>query len=126
MQRWHILQYELVPEPRDETGPLTPKLEKLIHILDWVRIEEFVKQSWCGVGRPPHDRGMLANAFVAKAVLGLSTTRALIDRLSVDRGLRRICGFPMCKRLPEEAAFSRAFGEFSQARLGPSERRQRW
>jgi hypothetical protein len=27
-------------------------------------------------------------------VLGLSSTAALIERLSVDRALRRICGFP--------------------------------
>lgn len=117
MQRWTVVQHELMPELKDEIGPLTPKLEKVIHVLEWVRIEEFVDSTWRGVGRPPHDRGALANAFVAKEVLGLSTRVGLIERLSIDRALRRICGFPMWKTLPDEATFSRAFAEFAEARL---------
>ena len=117
MQRWNVIQHELLPELRAE-GPLTPKLEKVVHILEWVRIEEFTGSSWCGVGRPPIERAWLANAFVAKAVLGLNTTVGLIDRLTIDRSLRRICGFPVCKKLPSETTFSRAFDEFAQAGLG--------
>lgn len=117
MQRWSIVQQELIPELRSEVGPLTPKLEKVIHTLEWVRIEEFVESAWRGVGRPPHDRGALASAFVAKAVLGLTTTEALIERLKMDRALRRICGFPMWKRIPDPSTFSRAFDEFAQAKL---------
>ena len=89
----------------------------MVYTLEWVRIEEFVESTWCGVGRPPHDRGALASAFVAKAVLGLSTTEALIERLTVDRALRRICGFSMWKRIPAASTFSRAFDEFAQAQL---------
>jgi hypothetical protein len=92
-------------------------LEKVIHTLEWVRIEEFTDTGWCGIGRPPHERAWLANAFVAKAVLGLTATAALIERLSIDRALRRICGFPLCKKLPSEATFSRAFEEFSEGKL---------
>lgn len=117
MQRWNTIQYDLLPELKAHLGGLTPKLEKLIHTLEWVRIEEWVSASWCGIGRPPHDRGMLANAFVAKVVLGLTTTRALIERLSIDRMLRRLCGFPMNKRLPDETVFSRAFAAFAHAKL---------
>ena len=113
MQRWRVVQHELMPELRAEVGSLTPKLEKVVHTLEWVRIEEFIGSSWRGCGRPEHDRGMLANAFVSKAVLGLSTTAGLIERLTVDRALRRICGFPMWKRLPDESTFSRAFAEFA-------------
>ncbi|MDP2787607.1 MAG: transposase [Pseudomonadota bacterium] len=117
MQRWNVIQHELLPELRNDVGPLTPPLEKVIHLLEWVRIEEFTGAGWCGVGRPPHERAWLANAFVAKAVLGLTTTAALIERLEIDRALRRICGFPMCKKLPSEATFSRAFEEFAEERL---------
>jgi hypothetical protein len=56
---------------------------------------------------------------VAKAVLGLATTAGLLERLMIDRTLRRICGFPLCKKLPSEATFSRAFDEFAEAGLGP-------
>jgi hypothetical protein len=117
MQRWNVVQHELLPELRNEVGTLTPKLEKVIHTLEWVRIEEFVASSWCGEGRPPHEQSWLANAFVAKSVLGLTTTRGLIERLMIDRALRRICGFSMCRKLPSESTFSRAFEEFAEARL---------
>ena len=116
LQRWNVIQHELMPELRHDCGALTPKLEKLVHILDWVRIEEWT-QAWLGIGRKPHERGALANAFVAKAVLNLATTRAVIERLSMDRALKRLCGFPMWKAVPDEATFSRAFAQFTQARL---------
>ncbi len=117
LQRWRIVQEELMPELRHELGALTPKLVKLVHILEWVRIEEFVSSSWGGRGRPEHDRGMLANAFVAKAILGISTTAGLIERLAMDRVLKRICGFSMWRKLPSEATFSRAFADFAGAGL---------
>ena len=117
MQRWNVIQHELLPELKSDVGPLTPKLEKVIHILEWVRIEEHVRSSWCGEGRPPHERAWLANAFVAKSVLGMTTTRGLLERLMIDRALRRICGFSPCKKLPSEATFSRAFDEFAEGRL---------
>ena len=56
------------PELKNEVGVLTPKLEQVIHTLEWVRIDEFVVSSWCGNGRPPHDRAALASAFVAKCL----------------------------------------------------------
>jgi hypothetical protein len=118
MQRWQVVQHELIPGLRAEIF-LTPKLEKLIHTLEWVRIEEWVPPRHGGGegGRPAHERSWLANAFVAKAVLGLPTTVTLIDRLKIDRSLRRICGFSLCHRLPSEATFSRAFAEFADTRL---------
>lgn len=113
MQRWRVVQHELLPELKHEVGALTPKLEKVVHTLEWARVDELVGSRWCGVGRPPRDRAALASAFVAKAVLGLSTTAGLIERLTVDRALKRICGFSMWERLPDGATFSRAFGEFA-------------
>ena len=112
MQRWNIIRHELMPELRNAVGALTPKLVQVVRILEWVRIEEFVSSSWGGCGRPEHDRGMLASAFVAKAVLGISTTAGLIERLAVDRAPRRICGFSMWKKLPSEA---QRYKERSQA-----------
>jgi hypothetical protein len=113
MQRWRVMQHELLPELRSEVGALTPKLEKVIHTLEWIRIDEFVRLTWSGIGRPPHDRAALASAFVAKAVLGLTTTAGLIERLTVDRALKRICGFAMWKKLPQESTFSRVFTAFA-------------
>lgn len=79
LQRWRIVQHELMHELRQEIGPLTPRMENMIHTLEWVLVEEFEESAWSGKGRPPHDRGALSNAFVAKAVLGLGTTAALAE-----------------------------------------------
>ena len=38
MQRWTVIQHELLPELRNDVGALTPKLERVIHVLEWVRI----------------------------------------------------------------------------------------
>ena len=104
-------------ELKQESGALTPKLEKLVHILDWVRIEEWTMQTWQGSGRKPYDRSALAYAFVAKAVLGLATTRALIERLAMDGTLKCLCGFSMSKVVPDKATFSHAFAECAQSKL---------
>jgi hypothetical protein len=114
LQRWNVVQHELIPELAKDFGSLTPKLEQVVHTLEWVRIEEYCV-SVRGVGRPPHERAWIANAFVSKVVLGLATTAGLIERLKVDSVLRRICGFPRHRKLPSEATFSRAFHEFVQA-----------
>jgi len=56
MHRWNVIQHELIPAMREQVGTLTPKLERLIHTLEWVRIEKFTKSAWCGIGRPPAER----------------------------------------------------------------------
>ena len=116
MQRWNAIQFDLIPRLASEMV-LTPKLEKVIHILDFVRVEEHVSSTWCGIGRPPAVRAWMANAYVAKSVLDITNTRNLIDRLKIDRSLRRICGFSLCTPLPSESTFSRAFEEFAETGL---------
>jgi hypothetical protein len=114
---WDHIQGFLFPMLREEVGPLTPQHERLVVVLDLARIEAFV-QMWPGLpGRPPEDRHALARAFVAKAVLNLATTSALIDRLAVDARLRRLCGWERAKAVPSESTFSRAFAEFAASAL---------
>lgn len=72
-QRLKAVQSELIGGLSKEMGePMTPKLERLVHTLEWLRIEDFVADG-LAVGRPRRERFALANAFVAKAVLGLPT-----------------------------------------------------
>jgi hypothetical protein len=60
--------------------------------LELARVETLV-DVWRGLpGRPPSDRAALARAFVAKAVMGIPTTKMLIERLTADKQLRRLCG----------------------------------
>ena len=117
VQRFQALQGELMPEVAGELGGLNPKLEQVIRVLEWSRIESLVHCYDSGPGQPQAARCALASAFIAKAVLGLGTTRALIERLQSDGKLRRICGFNMRRALPSEATFSRAFDEFAR-RIG--------
>ena len=36
-----------------------------------------------------------AHAFLSKAILGIPSTLGLVERRSVDKTLRHICGFPV-------------------------------
>ena len=85
--------------------------------LEILRIEEFIYSSLGFLGRPPKDRSAIARAFVAKMIYNLPTTRALLDRLSTDQSLRRICGWERINDVPDESVFSRAFAEFSASQL---------
>ncbi len=114
---WDHIQGFLFPMLREEVGPLTAQHERLVVVLDMARIEAFVRM-WPGLpGRPLDDRHALARAFVAKAVLNLATTSALIERLAVDATLRRLCGWELRSQVPSESTFSRAFAEFAASGL---------
>ena len=115
--RWSHIQGSLFPWLREEVDPLTEALGRLVTTLDVIGLEAFVPEPSRGAGRPPEDRRALARAFVAKAVLGVPTTTALIERLGVDKSLRRILGWERRSQVPSEATFSRAFAEFAQGDL---------
>ena len=115
--RWNHIQSFLFPWMREEIDPLTEALGRLVTILDVVGLEAFVPEPPRGAGRPPEDRRALARAFVAKALLGVPTTRGLIERLDVDKSLRRILGWERRAQVPSEATFSRAFAAFAQGDL---------
>ena len=91
--RWNHIQGSLFPWLREEVEPMTELLGRLIMILDAIGLQAFVPEPPRGPGRPPEDRRALARAFVAKVVLGVPTTGALIERLAVDKSLRRIIGW---------------------------------
>jgi len=115
--RWSYIQPYLFPFLREEVDPLTAKHEQLVYVLDTIGLESYVRAEAGGRGRPREDRRAIARAFVAKAVLGLPTTRALIERLAVDASLRRICGWERRAEVPSEPTFSRAFQEFAEEGL---------
>lgn len=116
--RWGYIQSYLFPWMHEELEPCTEALERLIIVLDTIGLEAYVREPpRYGRGRKPEDRRALARAFVAKAVLGMPTTIAVIERLAVDKALRRICGWETRREVPSEATFSRAFDEFSQGKL---------
>jgi Transposase DDE domain/Transposase domain (DUF772) len=114
---WIGRQPELFPSLDEQLDPLTAKLERLIVILDTLGMEAYVSPPGRGRGRPADDRPQIARAFVAKAVLNIPTSSALIERLQVDRSLRLICGWERRSDVPSESTFSRAFAEFAAQSL---------
>ena len=69
-------------------------------------------------GRVPISAA-LSRAFLAKTIFNIDDTLGLIERLRLDKTLRRLCGWGGAGTVPSEATFSRAFAEFAAARLGP-------
>jgi transposase len=114
---WKELQEKLLPLVQQMVNdPLTEGLQRLCQILEIVRIEEHIEPPKTGGrGREAIDRRPLARAFVAKAVLNLSDTRALIEQLKQNRCLCKLCGMT---RVASEATFSRAFTRFAASNLG--------
>jgi Transposase DDE domain/Transposase domain (DUF772) len=106
-------QEDLWDWPPEDPLILTPKLIDVIRVLELVNMERFVPSSQGRVGRPAEDRSPIARAFVAKAVLDIPTTEALIDRLQSDLSWRRSCGFQRVFAVPGAWTFSRAFAEFA-------------
>src|ERR1700723_3336972 len=111
------MQGVLFPTLEQELGPLTPKHQQIVAVLNLIDIDALVPAGSKGVGRPPRNRRAIASAFVAKAVFNMSTTRQLLDRLEVDVCLRRICGWEGRGEIPDETVFSRAFAEFAETEL---------
>ena len=113
---WRDLQQSLFPNLEDQLLPQTEKHGSVMVVLDMVDPAKLLSLR-ASTGRPPACRTALASAFVAKAVLNLSTTDALIDRLRCDKVLRHLCGFEPWKQLPCKATFSNAFKGFSESEL---------
>ena len=114
---WCHIQGHLFPWLRAEVGPLTEAHERLVAVLELAHVEAFVPVHDGEPGRPADDRQALARAFIAKAVLNLPTTAALIERLAVDATLRRLCGWERVAQVPGEWTFSRAAAEFADTGL---------
>ena len=116
-RHWFRFQRELFPWLEEALGPLGERYQRLVRMLELVRVEEWLPYSRGGRGRPLKDRAALARAFLAKAVLDVPTTRALVERLRTEGLLRRLCGWEAAGGVPSEATFSRAFAEFAASDL---------
>jgi len=111
------IQRDLFPNLQEALGPLTEKQQKLVKILELIRIEEYIRIYRGFRGRPENDRQSLSRAFVAKAVYNIPRTNQLREQLLADNSLRQICGWDSKFEIPSESTFSRAFAEFSSIKL---------
>jgi Transposase DDE domain/Transposase domain (DUF772) len=113
----HLNQTQLFEFLQQQAGVLSDKMRLLVSSLGMLSLSRLLPPTRGWKGRPAEDRQALATAFLAKAILGLQTTRQLLDRLQVDRTLRSLCGWNSAGAVPHESTFSRAFAEFSQSEL---------
>lgn len=113
------MQQDLFPELEEVLGVLSPAYQELVKVLEILQIERMISAPREGTrGRPVSDRRPIVRAFIAKAVLGFSSTRILIQTLQGSPALRKICGWSQLTDLPGESTFSRAFGEFARSCVG--------
>jgi Transposase DDE domain/Transposase domain (DUF772) len=111
------LQDDLFPHLEEILGPLSGSYRLIVTIFELAPVSGFLTPCPGGRGRPPADRVPLARAFIAKAVLNIATTSHLIERLTYDKTLRRLCGWHRVRAVPSEATFSRAFAELAASEL---------
>jgi hypothetical protein len=111
------LQDDLFPYLEERLGPLGPKYQQLVTVLEMVPVDMFLPRWPGGRGRPPLDRAPLARAFIAKKVFNLPSTAHLIVRLEHDKTLRQLCGWHWPGAVPGAHMFSRAFDEFASSEL---------
>jgi uncharacterized protein (DUF4415 family) len=116
-RHWNTIQDTLFPILEEKLSALTKLQERLVTVLDFVRVEEFLPYYHGLVGAPECDRAAIARAFVAKKIYKIETNKGLIDRLHCDRVLRQLCGWERKSNIPSESTFSRAFSEFSRMGL---------
>jgi len=114
---WISCQLFLFVNPHDGKIELSKSHESILYVLDRLDFEQFIQVFMGYQGRPKENRQAILRSFVAKAILNLPTTRALLDRLSIDAVLRRLMGWERKSDIPSEATFSRAFKEFSDSKV---------
>ena len=115
---WNRVQRSLFPHLGECLPGMTGEHIRLATILEIIRIEDHVPPAWIQrFGRKNSDRKALARAFVAKVTHKTPTTKALIERLRVDKNLRILCGWEYPRQVPSESTFSRAFDKFAKTGL---------
>ena len=112
------IQKSLFPRLEEVDIQMTPKLHRLVEILELLRIEEFVKRPSSNVrGVKPKDRRYLARAFIAFYYYGGNDRNAFCGRLLVDANLRKVCGWEYTNDVPSPSTFSRTFNTFAETFL---------
>lgn len=117
LQFSQVLQSVLFERLEQEVGPLNEAGRLLVGVLSMLPLSRWIAPGRGWQGRPSKDRQALVAAFLAKAILGLETTRQLLERLNKDAQLRCLCGWNSAQRIPHESTFSRAFAEFAATEL---------
>lgn len=108
--------YPTTSETAVQQPPIVAELEGIFASLDDGALLE-VLQGPTRRGPKGHPIKILWRCFVAKYVLGLSSTAALIRTLRDNPFIARACGIASPESIPHEATFSRFFSRLSKYRI---------
>ena len=99
---WGLVQGTLFPslKAKPELSEMTRMHQRLIALVEVVRVEKFIKSFEGCVGRPERDRCPIARAFIAKTLYNVGETKLFIEFLTNDSILRRICGWENKRNIP--------------------------
>ena len=115
---WCAFQEYLFPTIEADLGPLGERYQAFITVLEFVRVEQHLPGGRNWRGRPLQAPGGTGwDAFIAKAVFQIDTTRALRERLTNDPALRRLCGWESIRAITQRGDVSRAFAGFAEGAL---------
>lgn len=99
-----------------ELGPVEGYYEKLVSALEVVCVGRFMPSVPDRIPeRLLKHRATPVRAFLAKMVLKVAMSRALVERVRSDPKLQRLCGRQRVRDVPSETTFPRAFKEFAEA-----------
>ncbi len=117
-QLWNNINQMLLPVLNEEIGPLSPKQEKFVKIVEMLNPEEHMNQfDWIGNGRKPKERLSIFKSFIAKSVYNYSQTNQFLEFLQSNHSLRRLCGYDSISEVPSGSTFSRAFSAFAKLEI---------
>jgi hypothetical protein len=114
---WSNIQGLLMPIFESQLPVINETIRKLIQLFEISRIDEHIPKKESKLGRPSYDRTAIGRAYLAKMLLNIGTTVALIERLQCDVSLRYLCGFDFNCPIPSESVMSRVFSEFAESTI---------
>ena len=115
---FNSIQNWLLPVLEDEIGELTEKQKEFIRVVEAIDLLKYLSAfEWKGIGRKRDSRLSLLKACVAKSVFGYQNTKIMIENITGNPTIRRLCGWERECDVPSEATFSRAFCEFAESEL---------
>ena len=115
--RWSYIQGYLFPSMREDIDPITEALGRLVTTLDVIGLEAFVPEPPGGRAGRPRTVAPSPELSWPRRSWAFPPPARLIERLDVDKSLRRILGWERRSQVPSEATFSRAFAEFARGAL---------
>ena len=107
-------QLRLLP-PLETLIPEDYYLRRLNRVLDLSFVHAAVADRYSECGRPSVDPEVIIRLFLLQAIDGISSVRALMQRVQVDLAYRWFIGYEIDEALPDHSTLSKALDRFGDA-----------